>query len=156
MSTRERIIVIMAVIAVIYAVISFLPEKEKKFFNNTFEQTDDEINMNVNRINRLLTDGKISNAELLVLSRSNSKWHDSFITTQDDKPLPIPSIDPVPKYSGYLSIGDKTYAILDGNEYQPGEKLESSDYVVEEILPDNVIIRKNNKKEIIVKIEEAE
>jgi hypothetical protein len=47
-------------------------------------------------------------------------------------------------YSGYLDVGKKKMAIINGMEYGPGEKLEMEGYVLKEIRPSKVIIRNKN------------
>lgn len=47
-------------------------------------------------------------------------------------------------YSGYLDVGKKKMAIINGMEYGPGEKLEMDGYVLKEIRPSKVIIRNRN------------
>lgn len=43
-------------------------------------------------------------------------------------------------YTGYLQVGDQHFAIINGHEYRPADPVRSSDFVVEDIHPDHVIL----------------
>ncbi|QTA79322.1 Uncharacterized protein dnl_15840 [Desulfonema limicola] len=161
METREKIIVMAAITAIIiYGIYFFLPDsssdKKPVIIENKSENTTDDVYMIIDMINKKLSALTISNPELFIISQSNSDWNDSFIIKKEniDKQKIIDIS--LPKYSGYLSMGNKKFAVLNGSEYQAGENLESSSYVIEKIYPDKVVIRKNNENEIIVPIEKSD
>jgi len=152
MSVREKIVVILAVISVICGIYNFFPRSstEKK-------PISDDVYMIIDNINKALTEKKILDAELFVINQIHSDWRDIFkikkITHENKEKI----IDiPIPEFSGYLAVGNKVFAILDGNEYQAGEKLLDSGYTVEKIFPGNVVIRKIDGTELIVFMEEAD
>lgn len=45
------------------------------------------------------------------------------------------------EYTGYLSAGDRRFAIIDGREYAVGDRLVDEPFTVMTILPDSVIIQ---------------
>ena len=58
------------------------------------------------------------------------------------------------KYTGYLKMGAKNIAILNGLEYEEGEELENRGFIIRKIFPEQVIIEIKGKKEIAIPIEE--
>ena len=151
MATREKIIVIVAIIAVLIYTINYFPgfSRTKTIF---IENNSDDIDIFINGKKKELSGFEISTAELFIINQSDSNWKDNFgiIKKKSD------SIISKPKYSGYLSIGNKKFAILDGNEYQIGDQIKSSSYIVKKISPDNVVIQKDNENEVIVPVEKFE
>jgi hypothetical protein len=60
-------------------------------------------------------------------------------------------------YTGFLNMGSRNLAIINGNEYEKGEKLPDSGHIVEEIYPNRVVFGiKGSKKKITVKLEEMQ
>ena len=61
-------------------------------------------------------------------------------------------------YSGYLMAGDKSLAVINGLEYEEGEKLDrEGGYIVKSISPIQVVIgREGSTSRIIVPLEETE
>jgi len=58
-------------------------------------------------------------------------------------------------YSGYLEIGDRRLAIINGIEYETGDELAMGGYIVRGIYPNRVVIEvKWRKEKIIVPLEE--
>ncbi len=60
-------------------------------------------------------------------------------------------------YSGFLNMGTRNLAIINGIEYEKGEKLPDGAHIVEEIHPNRVVMSmQGSKKKIIVKLEEMQ
>ena len=61
-------------------------------------------------------------------------------------------------YTGFLQMGDKRLAILNGTEYEIGDILEPGDLIVRNIQPNHVVIGSAvvNNKNVIVPMEETE
>ncbi len=57
-------------------------------------------------------------------------------------------------YSGYLQLGHKNIAIINGYEYENGDAVESHGYIVQQITPEKVILESMGKEKIILLIEE--
>ena len=59
------------------------------------------------------------------------------------------------KYTGYLNMGAKNLAILNGLEYEEGEELEKGGFIIRKIYPERVIIViKGQQEEITIPLEE--
>lgn len=60
-------------------------------------------------------------------------------------------------YSGYLEVIDKKLAIINGIEYEIGEKLDNGDYYVKKIFPNRVVIGiQKGKQELIIPLDETD
>jgi len=59
-------------------------------------------------------------------------------------------------YTGFMQMGDKTFAIINGVEYSAGDQLEQGDYVVRSITPSQVVIVsiRDSKQRFIIPLEE--
>lgn len=70
------------------------------------------------------------------------------------KPEPIPDLDVA--YTGFMQMGDKKFAIINGVEYAVGDRLEQGDYMLQSITPSRVVIvtTGRSKKRYIFPIEE--
>ena len=59
------------------------------------------------------------------------------------------------KYTGYLNMGAKNFAILNGLEYEEGEELEKGGFILRKVYPERVIIViKGKQEEITIPLEE--
>ncbi|MGD9134444.1 MAG: hypothetical protein PVF78_12390, partial [Desulfobacterales bacterium] len=59
-------------------------------------------------------------------------------------------------YTGFMQMGDKKFAIIDGLEYAAGEELERGGFVVRSITPNQVVIfsTDGSKKKFVFTLEE--
>ena len=59
-------------------------------------------------------------------------------------------------YTGFMKMGDKTFAIINGVEYAAGDSLEQGDYMVRSITPDQVVIvsSRDSKQRFVFPLEE--
>lgn len=59
-------------------------------------------------------------------------------------------------YTGFMQMGDKKFAIINGVEYTSGDRLEQGDYIVRSITPSQVVIVSigRSKKKFIFPLEE--
>ena len=90
----------------------------------------------------------------------------SFRTERIDRPeselqkaqqvtrVPIPDLNV--SYTGFMQMGDKKFAIINGIEYTSGDRLEQGDYIVRSITPRQVVIVStgSSKKKFIFPLEE--
>lgn len=105
-----------------------------------------------------VTDGlnkeKLSEVEGYIIRRAQAPWaRDPFYQrpfTETEKVQEMEEEVPF-IYSGYLELGSSRVAIINGRDYQVGEALEESGYKLERILPERVVIVKENlNKKIII------
>jgi len=162
MQKKKRIIVYSVLAVVILLSVFFLMPSS--------DQSDSKKNLShLESITKEVKDGlkktgmdKVTN---YVINRAESMWSkDPF---SDRKSVGVPSgaktngsgnetdiparIRPVFTYSGYMEVGEKRMAIINGMEYETNEELEIKGYYVETIEQNWVIIEdKKNQEKITV------
>lgn len=154
MSKREKIILVFVFIAVMYAGYQFfLPSPSK----TTSVKIENEIKMAkklVKDITEHLNKANLSGLERYTISRAEAQWvKDPFYNkkslTKKETPKDTSSARQEISftYSGYIEMGEKKIAIINGMEYQTGEELEVGEWIVRGIYPTKVVIGIKGKKE---------
>ncbi|QTA86856.1 hypothetical protein [Desulfonema magnum] len=164
MSTREKIIVICALLAVVYGAYSFFPRTSPPVPVGNSETKSEELNKFVLEVAGKLANKDFSNFDNYILEQAAGQWkEDPFLASG----LSVESEPPVVKaeklarelsltYSGYLIMGNKILAIINGMEYEVGEALAGhGECIVRNISPlETEIGIKGSKEKIIIPIEE--
>ena len=145
---REMIIIGVMVIAILYAAFEFLYPKAKSSPTVTtqkaIEQKTAELNQFVAGLNAGLDKEWMKNVGALIFSRAERSWtQDPFLDSRSYKawlkasaaakaaPVAPPKINFV--YSGYIELGQKRMAIINGIEYREGAALEIEGYVLKSV-----------------------
>ena len=58
-------------------------------------------------------------------------------------------------YSGFIKLGNKMLAVIDGMEYTTGERIKASGYKIIRITPKKVVINNNMNKQIVLYLKEG-
>ncbi|MFC1488429.1 hypothetical protein ACFL6B_01135 [Thermodesulfobacteriota bacterium] len=166
MTTRERVILILMLLTIaggsyIYFFTSpsetdvISPEKEAETLNKFMAD-----------LARTLKESKLSENDTYLLSRAETGWPKdpllqpglivkSEVTVEKKDEVFDEKINFT--YSGYLDVGNRRLAIIDGMEYEAGEALEDGKYYIKEISPVQVVIgATKGNREIIFHLEEAD
>lgn len=148
MENREKVIVTLAGIALVYGVFQFLPSSSGP------KNGPADAQKHLDALNKLVTDVSLSLAKdapdqvtRFIISTAEADWtKDPFL---DRRPAGIQEVEEKPDqpttdmtfvYSGYLEMDGKKICIVNGMEYESGEKLTTGEYVVRQIEPQNVIL----------------
>jgi hypothetical protein len=123
----------------------------------------DSFNKFITQVSELTRKG-LSDADMYVIDRISTKWtKDPLLTT-------LPSISVASNtqasssnegptdlnYSGFLQMGRKNMAIINGVEYEKGEELISGDYTIRSITPlEVVLIKKGANKTVTIPLIET-
>lgn len=111
----------------------------------------------------------LSKEDNYIISRAESAWKQDPLTTVEltDRPedeikrqkqqviqTTGPQLDV--SYTGFMQMGDKKFAIIDGFEYAAGDELERGGFIVRSITPRQVVIvsTDRSKKKFIFMLEE--
>ncbi len=111
----------------------------------------------------------LSKEDKYIISRAESAWKQDPLTTVEltDRPEDElkrqkqqviqktgPQLDV--SYTGFMQMGDKKFAIIDGFEYAAGDELEQGGFIVRSINPRQVVIvsTDRSKKKFIFMLEE--
>ena len=167
MSKREKIILVVVFFAVMYGAYQiFLSSPIKTTSVDTEEETKlakklvKDLTGHLNKINT-------SGPENYIISKAEAKWvKDPFykkkfpVIKKVKKEVPKDTLSTLQRsrftYSGYIEMGEKRLAIINGMEYQTGEELKTGGWIVLSIYPTRVVIGIKGKqnKRIIHLVEE--
>ena len=153
MSKREKIIVLTAVLAALYgAYILLLPSPSKKSETVAVDRsvsqgisTASESKL-VREISDVLKDDESTRTEAYIADRAEEEWTNDPFSTSDifNSEKTEGYTENIEKdnliYSGYLEVGGRKTAIINGMDYQTGDELENSGYKVGRINSSSVII----------------
>ena len=147
MSKREKIILAFVFIAVMYGGYQFFLSSPSKTASVKTENEIKTAKKLVKDITEHLNKVRLSEAEKHTISRAEAQWvEDPFYnkkrSTKKETPKDTSSARQKISftYSGYIEIGEKRLAIINGMEYQTGEELEVGEWIVRGIYPTKVVI----------------
>ena len=110
-----------------------------------------------------LTKESLSDIDSYIIEKAPKQWDKDPLLSSDTKfqfkaentQTDLSALKVNIKYTGYLKMGQKNIAILNGMEYEEGEELEKSGFIIHKILPEQVIINiKGKQKKITIPLEE--
>jgi hypothetical protein len=155
MTTREKIIVGIMCLAIIYGAFDLtVSRKSRRTTPTPVGNTIHELKSFVSEIDQKLNSQQLAKEYPYVINQVVASWEkDPFI--QSAKPLQK-RLNSDPKeqrsklrterasfnYSGYIQLGTTRMAIINGMEYAEGESLADKTYYVKSISPQSVIIGK--------------
>ena len=149
MEKREKIIVVFAALALLYGVyiVFFEPKPQEQTFASAKKDLD-TLNSFITKVATATKEG-LSEKDSYILQRAENQWRrDPFVrmrkpTQAEAQAQKIPGLTG-PKfailYTGYLEMGTMRLAIINGNEYQTGDRLDQGDYIVRSISPTQVVV----------------
>lgn len=166
MSKREKIIVGTMLLAVVYAIyILFLASPRNPAPSAQFktEKGLDNLNAFITKVADNTKRG-LNKRQSYILKKAQEKWvQDPLVQLKNNKLAQQQNTTPgVLKgkimYSGFLQMGNRRLAIINGMEYENGDKLEPGGYVVQRIYPNHVILitMDGNRKKFILPLEEMQ
>lgn len=164
MLNRERIIVILMIIAVIYGAYSlFFAQGDQPSPQGPKEKMTELKNFVVDAATHLSSEA-VSAADKYIIEKAEQTWPDSPFLQSGSKltsqPYTARKVEVKRErvkmvYTGYLQIGDSLLAVVNGKEYETGEQLREAGYYVKNISPHRVVIGiENNSKTIILPLDE--
>lgn len=153
---REKIILGLMAIAILYAAFDFLTSSKKDPGMDTGQRTA-ELNNYVADLTTSLAKETAKNPGVLVFSRAEKEWtQDPFLGDKAYKlwtevKAPVKEIAPKIElaYTGYLEVGRKRMAIINGVEYREGEALDIAGFVLKTISPTRIAIENRATKKLL-------
>jgi len=166
MSTREKVIVGLMTLAVIYGVytVFFSAPQEEAASLNGGDKDLETLNLFISKIADKTKNG-LSDAQVYALQKAQTEWKQDPMMgikpklTKEEisarQPLVLKNEI---LYTGFLQMGDKRLAILNGVEHEIGDRLEQDGLIVRNILPTHVVIGSPDikSKKVILPMEEIE
>jgi hypothetical protein len=162
LNKRQIIIIIIAVMALLYGAYTLLSSgKEQK----DIKKSDSVEKSNyISSITSELIKNPLNLTDAYIVSRAEADWgknpfwekgsYKEWANRDDAK---TKKDDPAAKiiYSGYVDVGKKKMAVINGLEYSVGDKLEIAGYVLKKITALKVVIsNKNTGSELEITIQE--
>ena len=151
MSKREKIILCVVALAIVYGVYSFIASPSRLARIETGKKSA-ELNKLMASVTEDLKKVAMTGAEAFIIARAEAEWvRDPF----SEKGLSVTSEltaqaeEVIFTYTGYMEAGKKRLAIINGLEYRTGEELELGGYVVQSIHSDRVVIKGKGRQGLI-------
>jgi hypothetical protein len=168
-TNREKIIVVFALLALAYGayeVFFHSPPKAPTFQSSSKGKSLDTLNSFITKVAEAAQEG-LSDTDNYIIQRAEAQWiQDPLIRIR--KPLKVETepedvvTTEVPEmeiaYTGYIEMGSMRLAIINGNEYASGDRLEQGDYIVRSISATQVVLitTDRNKNRFIVPLQELQ
>ena len=159
MSNREKIIVVVMILTLIFGGISFLGKSSVRLFDgkkDNINELNQFIAKTVEQLNR--NEGKISGYILktasLALDNDPFLKMEAVAVSTSEKSRPEGLVDRPLRYSGYLQVGNKHFAIINNYEYEIKESIEPYGFIVQQITPEKVILETMGRERVVLPIEE--
>lgn len=162
MTTREKIIVGIMLLTVGYGAVELLLPRTKAVSTLPVQSTEG-LNAFIGKVADAV---KVATADasVMVIQKSEAAWkQDPFMVIRKAPALPAEkasakeTLRPLPTltYSGFLEIGSKRLAIINGIEYEAGDKLSVGGVTIKTVLPNKVIMT-SSQGEIVLPLQESE
>ena len=156
---REKIILGLLAIVLLYAAFDHLTSNKKGQGEDMGRKTS-ELNTFVTDLTAGLGKDLSKNLGALVFSRAEKEWtQDPFLDSKAYKlwtEVKMPAKETLaaaPKieiaYTGYLEVGQKRMAIINGVEYREGESLDIKGFVLKTVSPTRVPIENRATKTLL-------
>jgi len=164
MSKREKIILILMALTVVYGFYALFLETPTSTINIASSESKlDAFNKFISNVAAMTKDG-LSEIDSYIIEHIPAKWtKDPLLNTKNEFKFDEAGrvAEETQKlgitYSGFLQMGNKSLAIINGLEYEKGEKLRQSGYVVGAIYPTRVIIlMRGGKQRISIQLLETQ
>ncbi len=160
MSKQEKVMVIIAGLAIIFGVYYFFIVSPAKHIRIETGKKMLVLSKLADDITAELKAWDLTEAEAYIIAQAKTEWtKDPFFEGKVSwKPgsggTEIQAAKVEFSYTGYIELGKKRLAVINGLDYQigeslVGESLESGEYIVQNIYPDRVVIKPKGKGKAI-------
>lgn len=161
MTQREKIIVGIMVLTVGYGAIELLLPRAKTGTAAPAAQSSESLNAFITKVADA-SKGASAESSALIIQKAEAGWkQDPFLVIRKPPPVDAPSPKETARaitnlaYSGFLEIGPKRLAIINGMEYEAGDRVNPGGFSIKTILPSKVIMT-SSQGEIVLPLQESE
>ncbi len=165
MTTREKIILAATGLTLIFGVYQLFLTGPDTGTAPKKNETSAELTQFIQQVSAQIKQTSLSVTEKYVIAHSSLPWGDSpflesfsALSAKGAKRITAPQDQWRQvqwKYSGYVSLGNKKLAIINGVEYEAGEMLKEKDYYLRKIESDYIeIVRIKDGKAIIAPLKD--
>ena len=151
-------------VVVVWGVYTLFFSSPRQAENVKSRKETETLNAFITRVAEKTKTG-FSKEQSYILQKAQAAWkQDPLVqiqprkTEDKDKVKKAPVLRSDILYTGFLQMGNKRLAIINGTEYKAGDNLEPGGFTIRRILPNQVVIAPpgKNKKTIILPLEETE
>ena len=154
-------------LVVVYGVYTFFFTSAPKPVSIASQSGLDALNTFIAKVADTTKAG-LSETESYIIRQAAAEWQQDPLLNIERKEIPEePKEEETPKetvpqiklnYTGFLQMGDKRMAIINGMEYEAGERLIEGDYIIKSISPTRVVInaREGMPHLIVVPLDQTE
>jgi hypothetical protein len=170
MTKREKIIVGLMLLTVAYGVYAVFFEGKtnpQEAFTISATQKLENLNAFITKVAEASKAG-LSKEDQYIIQQAEADWKQDPLISAELKDRPQSEINKASQiqrasipdlnvaYTGFMQMGDKKFAIINGVEYTAGDRLEEGEYIVRSITPRQVVIVSTgrSKKKFIFPLEE--
>ena len=162
MSKREKIILFFMALSLVYGFFVFFIEAPGKRGAMGQSSKLESLNKFISHVAEL-TKESLSEIDSYIIEKAPKQWDKDPLLSSDmefqfkaeSTEADVSALKVNIKYTGYLNMGAKNLAILNGLEYEEGEELEKGGFIIRKIYPERVIIViKGQQEEITIPLEE--
>ena len=162
MSKREKTILFLMAISLVYGFYVFYIEAPGKRQAMGGNSKLESLNKFISHVAEL-TKESLSEIDSYIIEKAPKQWDKDPLLSADTEfkfkaentEADLSALKVNIRYTGYLNMGSKNLAILNGLEYEEGEELEKGGFIIRKISPEQVIIEiKGKQKEIAIPLEE--
>jgi hypothetical protein len=156
MSKREKIIIGVMVFSILFALVYFLTPT----LTGREEKTGDQYSGSEKIIQEIATELKkvaASPNENYIIARAEAAWaKDPFYRKIQPAPVKAAAGTQEIVYSGFVDMGEKKFAVVNGSTYQVGDKLDfGGSFYLKSVEPSRVVIvDKQNQRNIVIKLKD--
>lgn len=137
MSNREKIIIFLTLAAAVYGLVDFLLLGG----GDGNDRATSAQTVNATQLSRDLAQDEPTAVETYILERVSKTWSkDPFYLREQAAAPTAEKQEAVFVYSGFVDYGGVKVAVINGLEYEVGDELEQSGYVVRSISSDHVVL----------------
>jgi hypothetical protein len=156
MSKREKIIIGVMVFSILFALVYFLTPT----LTGREEKAGDQYSGSEKIIQEIGTELKkvaASPNENYIIARAEAAWaKDPFYRKIQPAPVKAAAGAQEIVYSGFVDMGEKKLAVVNGSTYQVGDKLDfGGSFYLKSVEPSRVVIvDKQNQRNIVIKLKD--
>jgi phosphatidylserine decarboxylase len=156
MSKREKIIIGVMLFSILFALVYFLTPS----LTGREEKTGDQYSGSekiIQEIGAELKKVAASPNENYIITRAEAAWaKDPFYRKIQPAPVKAAAGSQEIVYSGFVDMGEKKLAVVNGSTYQVGDKLDfGGSFYLKSVEPSRVVIvDKQNQRNIVIKLKD--
>ena len=139
-------------LSVVYGVYALFFEKQPKESTPGGDKGLATLNTFITKVAEKTKMG-LSKEQSYILQKAQAAWKQdplvqirNKISRDEEEENKPPVLNSELLYTGFLEMGDKRLAIINGTEYETGEKLEPGGFVIQSIRPNQVVISPEDRK----------